>query len=61
MLQGTALPKAPWKATGASEGKRKREEEAEELPATKQQKVAAVETIDTNAVAPLWEDSESNF
>jgi len=47
------LPKAPWKAAGTTEGKRKREDEAEELPVTKQQKVAAVETMDMEAVAPL--------
>ena len=60
-LQGTTLPKAPWKAAGASEGKRKRDEEVEEYPAMKQQKVTAVETMDTNTIAPLWEDSESDF
>jgi len=60
-LQGTALPKATWKAGGASEGKRKWDEEVEEHPAAKQQKVAAVETMDTDAVAPLWEDSKSDF
>ena len=60
-LQGTTLPKAPWKAAGASEGKRKRDEEVEEHPAAKQQKVAAAEIMDTDAMAPLWEDSESDF
>jgi len=32
MLQGTALLEAPWRAAGASEGKRKRDEEVEEHP-----------------------------
>ena len=44
-----------------SNGKRGREEAEEELTATKQQKVAAVETMDTEAPTPLWEDSESDF
>jgi len=62
-LQGTPLPKALWKAAtvAVSNGKRGREEAEEELPATKQQKVAAVETMDTEAPTPLWEDSESDF
>jgi len=60
-LQGTTLPKASWKAAGASEGKRKRDEEVEEHPAAKQQKVAAAEIMDTDTFAPLWEDSESDF
>ena len=60
-LQGTQLPKAPWKAaTVAVSGEKRRREEAEEkLPATKKQKVAAVETMDTEV--PLWEDSEPDF
>ena len=57
--RGTALPPVPWKTSAVSEGKRKRSEEPEERPAAKQQKVAAVETMETNA--PLWEDSESDF
>ena len=60
--KGTALPPAPWKASAVAQGKRKRSEEPEEAaPANKQQKVAAVETMDTDAVRPLWEDSESDF
>jgi len=55
------LPLAPWKASAVSEGKRKRSEEPETLTATKQQKVAAVETMDTDTVAPLWEDLDSDF
>jgi len=62
-LQGTPLPKATWRAAtmAVSKGKRGREEAEEGLPATKQQKVAAVETMDTKAPTPLWEDSESDF
>jgi len=60
--KGTALPPAPWKASAAIQGKRKRSEEPEEAaPTSKQQKVVAVETMDTDAVRPLWEDSESDF
>jgi len=58
---GTALPPVPWKTSVVSEGKRKRSEEPEERHTAKQQKVVAVETMETNAVAPLWEDSESDF
>ena len=60
-LEGTPLPKAPWKATiaAATNGKTGREEEAEELAATKQQKIAAVEAMQTDA--PPFEDSESDF
>ena len=58
--KGTTLPKAPWKVSAVAQGKRKRTEESDGQPA-KQQKVAAVETMDTNAAQPLWEDSESDF
>ena len=62
-LQGTPLPKAPWKAAtvAVSNGKRRREEAEEELPTTKQQKVAAVETMDTEAPTLLCKDSESEI
>jgi len=40
--------------------KGQREEDGEEH-AAKQQKIAAVETMDTDAIVPLWEDSESDF
>jgi len=56
-----ALPPAAWKTSAVSEEKRKRSEELEERTTTKQQKVAAVETMETNAVTPLWEDLESDF
>jgi len=60
--KGTTLPPAPWKASAVIQGKRKRSEEPEEsAPASKQQKVAAVETMDADAIRPLWEDSESDF
>ena len=64
--KGTSLPAAPWKAAAAAPrvspngGKRKTTEEPEERPAAKQQKIVAVETMETNAVAPLW-NSDSDF
>ena len=60
-LQGTALPKAPWKAAAAGQKQERENKKDEEAPATKQQKVAAVETMETDAVAPLWEESYSDF
>jgi len=60
-LQGTALPKVPWKAAAAGQKRGREDEKDGEAPATKQQKVAAVETMETNAVAPLWEESDSGF
>jgi len=60
-LQGTALPKAPWKAAAAGQKLGREDEEIEKAPATKQQKVAAVETMETDAIAPLWEESDSDF
>jgi len=60
--KGTALPPAPWKAAAVAQGKRKRSEEPEEaMLANKQQKVAAVETMDADTMRPLWEDSELDF
>jgi len=45
-----------------SQNKRKRSEEPEELPTAKQQKVAAVETIDVDTSATqLWDNLESDF
>ena len=60
-LQGTALPKAPWKAAAARQKRGRENKKDEEAPATKQQKVMAVETMETDAVAPLWEESDSDF
>jgi len=60
-LRGTALPKAPWKAPAARQKRGREDEEEEKAPATKQQKVVAVETMETDAVAPLWEESDSDF
>jgi len=65
-IQGTALPPAPWKATAVltanptavSAEKRKREDEPENVLATKQQKVAAADGMVTNL--PLWADSEDS-
>jgi len=56
--KGTSLPPAPWKVAAVAPGKRKRSEEPEETPMTKNQKVAAVEEMDTNV--PMWE-SDSDF
>jgi len=61
MLQGTALPKALWKAAAAGQKRGRENEKDEEAPATKQQKVAVVETMEMDAVAPLWEESDSDF
>jgi len=57
---GTVLPPAPWKIGAVSEGKRKRDDEGYATPAAKQQKVAAVETIDVNPM-PLWKSEEEDF
>jgi len=57
--KGTPLPTAPSKASAVGQGKRKRSEEPEQPPAMKQQKVAAVETMDTDLMP--WEDSGSDF
>jgi len=59
--QGTALPKAPWKAAAAGQKRGRENKKDKEAPTTKQQKVAAVETMETDAVAPLWEESDSDF
>jgi len=59
--KGTVLPPAPWKAAAVTEGtKRKRGEEEEAPPAAKQQKIAAVETMDVKNL-PMWESDESDF
>jgi len=53
---------SPLEGLGHSTGKTetiRRPEEA--MPANKQQKVAAVKTMDTDTARPLWEDSESDF
>jgi len=56
--KGTSLPTAPWKVSAVHGEKRKRSEEPEAPIPAKQQKVAAVEVMDT---APLWEESDSDF
>jgi len=60
--RGTKLPPATWKVGAVIEGKtRKREaEEDEESLATKQQKVAAMETMEVDAL-PMWESDKSDF
>jgi len=61
MVKGTTLPTAPWKVAAAGQKRGREDEKIEEAPATKQQKVAAVETMETDAEAPLWEESDSDF
>jgi len=60
--RGTKLPPAPWKVGTVTEGKacKCEAEENEESPATKQQKVVAVETMEVDAL-PIWESNESDF
>jgi len=65
-VQGMPLPPAPWKAaavattapTNAPSGKRTRENVAESIPASKHQKVAAVEEMVTDLL--LWTSSEES-
>jgi len=59
--KGTKLPPAPWKTAAVSTptGKRDREKDKEE-PVAKQQKVAAVETMEVDAM-PMWESEDSDF
>jgi len=59
--KGTKLPPAPWKTAAVSTltGKRDRENDTEE-PAAKQQKVAAVETMEVDTT-PMWESEDSDF
>jgi len=68
-VQGTAQPAAPWKAAAVGESlapaplpKRPREnDDPTQEPTAKNQKIAAVETMDTEASFLQWEDSESDF
>jgi len=57
----TKLPPAPWKTAAVSTptGKRDRENDSEE-PAAKQQKIAAVETMEVDTT-PMWESEDSDF
>jgi len=59
--KGTKLPPAPWKTAvvSAPTGKRGREEDKEET-AAKQQKIAAVETMEVDTM-PMWESDNSDF
>jgi len=60
--KGTILPPAPWKAAATDQGnhKRKREEDEAEPPATKLQKVVAIESMEVGLQTP-WADSEEDF
>jgi len=60
-VKGTALPPTPWKAAAVGQKRGREDEGVEEAPATKQQKVAAVEAMELDAEAPLWEESDSDF
>jgi len=57
----TTLPPAPWKAAAVGQKRGRDDKEGEEAPATKQQKVVAVETMELVAEAPLWEESDEDF
>jgi len=63
---GTPLPKAPWKATGITTteaGKRKRSEEPEENPASKQQKITAINAMEEepSRTLPIWADDSDQW
>jgi len=65
-LKGTGLPPAPWKVSGVTEGRKRQRlerEEDEEVHTAKQQKVAAVETMEIDdPELPIWAESdESDF
>ena len=65
-IKGTDLPSAPWKVAGATEtGKRRRTEDAanENIMAPKQQKVGAVETMesDDHRELPMWANSSEEL
>jgi len=65
--KGTALPPAPWKVSATGQMKQKGTEDSDEQP-SKQQKIAAVETMEIEATASRgkggtlpWDDSDSDF
>jgi len=58
---GTTLPPAPWKAAAIAPAEKRKREEETEAPLAKQQRVAAVETMETDAMDTLWEESDSDF
>ena len=59
--KGTKLPPAPWKTAAVSTPTRKRDRENDtEEPAAKQQKVAAMETMEVDTT-PMWESEDSDF
>jgi len=60
-VNGTTLPRAPSKAVVIGQKRGREDGENEEAPATKQQMVAAVEAMEMDAEAPLWEESDSDF
>jgi len=60
-VKGTALLPALWKAVAVGQKRGREDRETEETPATKQRKVAAVEAMEIDTEAPLWEESDSDF
>ena len=52
------MPLAPWKVVAVETTKRKSEDESEEPPVAKQQKVAVVEEMATDLL--LWADLEDS-
>jgi len=58
--KGTVLPPAPWKVGAVSDEKRKQDGEEDAIPTAKQRKVAAVETMEIDAL-PMWESEEEDF
>ena len=61
---GTPLPKAPWKAAGVTTSeKQKRSEEPAEIPAPKQQKITAVDTMEVEPswTLPIWANASDQL
>ena len=60
-MKETTLPSAPWKSAAVGQKRGTEDGEVEKAPATKQQKVVAVEAMEFDAEASLWEESDSDF
>jgi hypothetical protein len=64
-VRGTELPKAPWRSSAVQPTKKRarNDDDDEKPPATKAQKIAAIDTMEVEqpAVPHPWEDSESDF
>jgi hypothetical protein len=59
-IAGTKLTPAPWKSAATSQKKRAREDD-EKPPAPKQQKIAAVETMEVEPVKPCGDSDSEDF